>query len=328
MEPVSASLAAINLIMNQINSANSQTAALSNLQFQKDQAREGNRMAQATRTDAYGNQQSYDPATNTWKTTLTPMQLAIQKAGESEQFRSLTEDAQRNRDLRKRQATMSEDAVKPYNDAVQQFTNMQPKSEGAINDQLQTLMLQANQDQGKEGQAGLLRQSLRLGRGGDIPSIIKSTDDKLGQGVSSTMLKALQGAHTQHQGDVQAHNSEFLPVIQQLQKTIDDGGGSAAQRFSDVPAQMANMENNQASGMLNALSNGASAINNANRSVITSTSKNLDFAPMIKALSAYSKKGTDDSGEAKTDFTQIPKILEDLKYGRPDIYGSDSNFSF
>lgn len=324
MDPiVTPMLAALGLLNSFMGQSSANSLAQSNLQYQKQRDQEAQHMSQAARTDSYGNKQYYDPATNTWKTELTPMQKAIQTAGETEQYRGMTEDAQRNRDLRKRQATMSEDAVVPYNDAVERFTNLQPKSEQSINDRLQTLMIQADADRGKTNQADLIKQSLRMGKGANIPAIVKSTDDNLGASGSSAMLRAAEGARTQHQGDVQAHNSEFLPVIGKFQEIINNGGGGAAQRFSDVPAQMAAMQGNQASGMLQALTSGSSALNNASRTATAAAGKQVDFNPLIKALGAYGKGSEDrwDKAPKKVDYSTVPDYLGDIEYGRRDSQG-------
>src|SRR6185369_16088097 len=105
------------------NMMNSSSIAAQNLAFQRQQAQKQERLSEATRTDSYGNKQYYDPATNTWKTQLSPMQQAIQDAGQTEQYLSLTEDGQRNRQPRKRQADAAENAVSPFNEAVQEYLN-------------------------------------------------------------------------------------------------------------------------------------------------------------------------------------------------------------
>lgn len=311
MEPVSALLAAIGLAMNASGQAAGSSAAAQNLQFQKEQGRKQERLSEATRTDALGNKQYYDPATNSWKTELTPMQSAITKAGETEQLRSLTEDAQRNRQLRERQQVRSEQAAAPYNEAVQHYIHDRPRSEGAINDELQTLMLQANQDKGKEGQAILTRQAARLGRGGDIPGIVKATDDRLGSTMSDAILKARQGAMTEHASRVQQHDQTFLPEIAQWAKLIDDGGGSASQRFSNVPEQLNAIQGQQQSGMLSAIQAANSGVNNASRNLVTAEQKTIDFNPLIKALAANKLKTnkTDDTTNPDTSYDGISKYI-------------------
>ena len=84
---------------------------LENLRWQKQQGERQFKLASAGRTDAYGNKQKYDELLNEWKLNMTPTQNKIVKAGESEQLRSLTEDAARNRMIRVRQALRGDHAA-------------------------------------------------------------------------------------------------------------------------------------------------------------------------------------------------------------------------
>jgi hypothetical protein len=74
--------------------------AWANLNFQKQQGAKQFRLSTAGRSDAYGDEQVYDPATNTWKINLSPTQNQIINAGQREQLQSLTHDAVNNRILR------------------------------------------------------------------------------------------------------------------------------------------------------------------------------------------------------------------------------------
>ena len=130
-----------------------------NLSFQKQQAANQERQAGATKVDANGNKTVYDPATNTWKVELTPLQQAIQDASQSEQLKTVTTDAARKRQLADRQQQYSEDAGTPYNTAIQNYINNQPKSEAAIGNDLETLGIQANQSGAKSNQADLVKQA-------------------------------------------------------------------------------------------------------------------------------------------------------------------------
>ena len=82
MEPFSLALGGVQALLSLQNMMNSSSIAAQNLAFQRQQAQKQERLSEATRTDSYGNKQYYDPATNTWKTQLSPMQQAIQDAGQ------------------------------------------------------------------------------------------------------------------------------------------------------------------------------------------------------------------------------------------------------
>lgn len=293
-------LGAIGLILNEQNSLNAQGTAADNLAYQKSQGENTTRMSQATKVDAYGNKQIYNPVTNTWEEELTPMQKAIQQAGESEQYKTLTQDAQRKRELAQRQEGYSQDAGAPYNAAVQGYKFDQPKSEDAINNDIQTLMINAKQNAGKENQGMLSREALRLGRGADIPALIKATNDNIGASTPSVMLNARQQALQEHQGRVSAHDQQYLPEIAAFKQIIDSGGGGASARFSDLPGQVSAAQQNSSNAMLSALSNANSGISSAAKSLSATQGKTQDFSGLIKALAANKTKGgsTDTTGNS------------------------------
>jgi hypothetical protein len=312
MEPFSLALGGVQALMSLQNMMNSSSIAAQNLAFQRQQAQKQEHLSQATRTDSYGNKQYYDAASNTWKTELSPMQQAIQDAGQTEQYRGLTEDAQRNRQSRKRQADASETAVSPFNQAVQEYMNNPVQSEGSIRNDLSTLGALSAQDQAKGNQGTLIKEALRMGRGGDIQSIIKGVDDASGKAISGNLLNARQQALQEHTSRESARNNAYLPAIQQWQSLINGGGGSAPIRFSDTNQQLANMQNNQASGMLQALQGANSNINSASQSATTAAGKTPDFSGLIKALSANSKtQAKDPYGVNKMSDTDFERYIID-----------------
>lgn len=292
MEPFSLALGGVQALMSLQNMMNSSSLASQNLAFQRQQADKQERLSQATRVDAYGNKQYYDPASNTWKTQLSPMQQAIQDAGQTEQYRSLTEDAQRNRQARKRQSDAASDAVSPFNQAVTEYLNNPVQSEGSIRNDLSTLGALAGQDQAKTNQGALIMQALRLGRGGDIPSIIKGVDDASGKGISTNLLNARQQALQEHSARETQRNNAYLPAIQQWQSLINNGGGGAALNTQSQSQALDNMQSQQASGMLQALQSANSNINSAASTATTASGKTPDFSGLIKALSANTKAQT------------------------------------
>lgn len=322
MEPFSLALGGVQALLSLQNMMNSSSIASQNLAFQRQQAAKQERLSQATRTDSYGNKQYYDPATNTWKTELSPMQQAIQDAGQTEQYRSLTEDAQRNRQSRKRQADAAESSVSPFNQAVQEYLNNPTQSEGSIRNELSTLGALATRDQAKTNQGELIKQALRLGRGGDISSIIKNVDDASGKAVSSNLLNARQQALQEYNTRETQRNNAYLPAIQQWQALINNGGGSAPTRFSDTNAQLLGVQNNQASAMLQALQAGNSGINSAASTATSAAAKGPDFSGLIKALAANTKaRNADPYGVKRMSDDEFERYIID------DGSGSYSNNS-
>lgn len=276
--------------------ADAQQVAWANLMFQKQQAAEQQRFASAARSDAYGNKTSYNDILNEWKTILTPVQNQIMKAGEQEQLRSVTEDAQRNRRQKERAEQTALLAGDEFGKALAGFKYDQPKSELATRDDLEKLLIGSDQEQRKENQALVGRQALRMGKGADYAKIIKATDDAMGQNLPDLMVKAYDQARTQHGQDVAQHSQQYLPELQNWEQLMAQGGGDAALRFSNAPQEINAIQGNMANAIQSAMQSGASGINSAYNSVATAVGKSPDLS---KIAGGFNKMAAIDAYNAK-----------------------------
>jgi hypothetical protein len=246
--------------------SSSQEAAqiqLMNLRFQQRMADEQMRMSQATRTDAYGNQQRYNSATNTWETILTPTQKGIVGAGEQEQLKRLTEDAIRNRQILEEERQRGLQAVPDYNKALAGLRYDQAPSRAADEDKLATLLSLQSQDQIGGDKAAVGRTLIRQGRGSEYASLLKAADDAQGQNIGGILAKSYEASIPQFQQDVQARTAHYLPLLQEAQKTMEGGMSSAPTPFSTVPAELNALESQQASLMQSAAQSGAAGVGSA-----------------------------------------------------------------
>jgi len=132
--------------LGMLSSQNAAEVSLANLMYQRQAADQANRLATATRTDAYGNQMRYNPATNSWETILTPTQKGIVGAQEQEQLRSLTEDATRNRQLLEEARQRGFQAAPDYAKALAGFRYDEAPSRAADEDKLASLLSLQNQE--------------------------------------------------------------------------------------------------------------------------------------------------------------------------------------
>jgi hypothetical protein len=236
---------------------------LMNLRFQQQMARQQQRMASATRTDAYGNTQRYNQATNTWETDLTPTQRSIVGAGEQQQLKQLTEDATRNRLILEEQRQRGLEAIPDYQKALAGFRYDQAPSRAADEDKLFSLMSLANQDAVGGDRQAIGRTLLRQGRGADYATFIKSMDDAQGQNIGANLTKAYQESIPQYAQDVQQRQQHYLPLLDQLQKTMAGGMSSAPNPYSTVPQELNAIEGQQAQAIQSAMASGASAVGSA-----------------------------------------------------------------
>lgn len=271
-------------IASQSSHQNLQTALQwMNLQWQKEQARRQERFSMATRSDAYGNQQKYDELMNEWKQILTPTQNQILKAGEKEQLLSLTEDATRNRDIKRAQADRGKEAGKDYNRALAGYRFDQPKGEASIRDNLNAIMGSGEEAGQKGQQAASIRQALRSGRGALLPNIVKSADDSVGQGLADRLLKARQQGVQEAATRLQAHDARYIPELQTFSQLMDAGGGAPI-KYSDLPQAMAGQQSEQARAIQAALQATASNVGGAYNALAAAAGKSPDFGAAARGF--------------------------------------------
>lgn len=273
--------------------------AWSGLNFQKQNADKNFRLGTSTRTDAYGNKQRYNDATNEWETLLTPTQNQVVKAGEHEQLLSLTEDANRNRDIRRNAYQRALDAVPQYKAAIAGYKYDQPPTEAAIRSQILDALTQGSQEVVNANKGNLTTQALRLGRGGDIPAIIKASNDDLGSKLGNSIAQSRQAAFQEHGQRQQQHDQQYLPEIQMWDKLVNESAPDAAVQFSNVPQQLGAMQGQQAGQISNALTSGASGIGGAYNQLGKALGASPDLSGIARSLSSGGGKRTasgQDSG--------------------------------
>lgn len=307
---------AIGSIISALAGSAAQNAGLQfdyqNLAFQKDNAKKQYGLATAARTDAYGNEQSFDQLLKKWNIKLTPTQEAILRAGEHEQKLSLTEDAQRNRELRRRQETRSLEADRDYNDARTGWRYDQPQSEGAIRGEQQLLLGLDREDRTRGNQAGLMRQAMRLGRGGDIPSIIKAIAQQGGAGMGGDLIKARTGALAESQAREAGHRQKYLPAMQQFAQVQDDIG-QAGQKYSTVPQEMGAQQSDMIQTILQSLTNESGQVGDAYKSIaarLASGGLNLDLGGLDSMFGGGGGGGAKGAASPSSSLA-TPSLVDD-----------------
>lgn len=292
MEMLGAITGLIGAGLSAANNAAAQNIQWANLQYQKQHDADMERFAGASRVDAYGNVQSYNPVTNKWEIVLTPTQKQITQAGEAEQLRSLTEDAARNRRQKERAEKTALQAGENFQQALAGYKYDQPASETATRDELERLLLTAGNQQAKDNQGIIARQALRMGKGADYARIIKETDDALGQKLPQTMLQAREQAIQERGNKVQQHQQQYLPEIQNWEQLMSQGGGDAGLRFSNTPQELQAMQGSMAGAIQSAMQAGGSAIGNAYSNLASTVGKPVDLSGVAKAFASGGKSSS------------------------------------
>lgn len=237
-------------------SKNATDVGAAGLGFQEQNAAQAQRLGTAGHTDAYGDTETYDPASNTWKTTLSPEQQAITNATQSEQLKSLNQDAARNRAIKTMQYNMAGQAGTDYNNALAGFRYDQPASQGAIQDKLMTLMTNADNASANSNESASARELLRQGRGGDLANLIKTVQDNKGKAVATDALNAYQGSLNEEGQLQQQHQSQYLPALQQAASTVAAAGGAPVDTSSIAPLLASGQQQDSAGALSSVLQSG------------------------------------------------------------------------
>lgn len=277
-----------------VASSNAAGTAAQGLGFQKEQAAQATRLGEAGHTDAYGDTQTYDPATNTWQTTLSPTQQAVTDAQQSEQLKSLNQDAARNRSIKETQFQAAQQAIPEYNAADAGYKYDQPASQKALADQINTLMTNANNNASSSNESMAARELLRQGRGGDLSNLIKTVQDNRGKALASDQLNSFTASQALEPQLQQQHQSKYLPAMQQAAGTIAAAGGAPVNTSSIVPA-LTQGSQQDAQQAIAALMGGNQAVGGAYGNLVTAQDKQVPNLTGIAAL----YKAMQPSGTAK-----------------------------
>jgi hypothetical protein len=254
-----------------------------NLQFQKDQARKTNRLATATRSDPFGNKFGYDELLNEFITKLTPTQQRITKAGEREQLLSLTEDAERDRQLKRDQARRAGEADEEFDTQLAGYRYDQPPSEGATQDELVRTMLLNRRKGLQEGTKVLGAQALRMGRGGDIQELLKGADQIFGQSLEETILKGKQAGREESRAARNAHESRYGRSLD-LFSNIAGRVNPSQVRFGDLPQRNDARQSEMLQALMKALQGGATNVGQAYSNAAGSAGLSPDFSGLASSL--------------------------------------------
>ena len=286
---------------------------LENLRWQKQQGERQFKLASAGRTDAYGNKQKYDELLNEWKLAMTPTQNKIVKAGESEQLRSLTEDAARNRKIRVRQAERGNQAAEDYTDTRAAYLYDKPKDELATRGELQSLLQGVSQGGTQKKMKDIGNTAIRQGRGAMLSQILAKGQHDSTNEWAENLLKARGQAAQETAGKLQQHEARYLPQLERLQQTMDMGG-DMPQRFSQEPQRLAAEQGQQAALIQQALASASQGVNAAQAQLTKATSEGgVDMKGLASLLGKFGgSPGTAFGGSGRVKYKEPDALVDNF----------------
>lgn len=301
------------------------------LNWQKQRARDQDRLSQASRTDMYGNTTGYDPILNKWGVTLSPDQTKLRDAGQKEQLLQLTEDAPAARAIKRTIQQRAKDAREPYLQASLGYQYDQPKSEEALRSELSTLMATNDMAKSKADQALIMRSAMRIGAGSRAADIIEATNAELGQNAPNRMLDARKQALQEHAQLLGQHENQWGTPMK-VWGDIMAGGGEMPNIGKSNQSQMIDsMINQQAGQMQSAAQAGTAGVSSAMAALAKAAGQSPSLAAAAAAFggkgagkggkAAAGASGFDDSASGGFDPTQggftsmAPSYFDDRSYG-------------
>jgi hypothetical protein len=204
-----------------INASRSQAAPQQNqaLQYEALQMEANNQQNQALvqalinqrgvagQTDSFGNQIQYDPATNTWRTTLGPLPLAAQTAAQQAAISRNTTDL-RAAQFANQQAALRASMAEPGADAAQRdLATFRPMTADALTGLLQQQATNAQQATFRPMIADTLRSFARTGTaaGPVLGQIGRDEAQNLRNSLIDAQIKGMTGV-----GDINTQREQML----------------------------------------------------------------------------------------------------------------------
>lgn len=329
-DPISGAITGGATLLDFFMKQKAQNLAESNLQSQRANALREYELATAGRTDAYGNKVAYDPASNTWRTILSPTQQALADAGQREDLLNLQVDQPQNRLIRAGEYQRGRQAGDAFNEAMQGYRYGPNPSEGAIRGEIAQLLSGAKADQAAQNAALLGRQALRIGRGGDIPGIVKATNDAVGSNLANTLLQARETALQEKGQREQQRSSKYLPALSEFAQ-LGSGGKSGAAPGFGAENLLSQVQGQSAGNVLNALAQGGQGVNTASIAA-TKSGQNLldlkDIGSLYSSLAGTSKGGTQRLSGDTTTPTYRASSTDTPDYSLPSGGGAGGGWFF
>lgn len=282
VDPISIGL----LVGQQVLNALGQKEKIKQLSAREDEQRnlaiQQALMASAPTKDAYGNVSYYDPQRG-WVTSLNPTVEAIVKAGQSEQLRSLTEDAARNREVRRRAVDRGREVGSAAQAALNRYSAGDRGEAGITGDIARLLALSKTGDKAGTVTGPLVRQ----GRGALLPQALRTTSNT--GNIGETLLQARsagRGEATQNEGRRRAGLEEASTLT-----NIANQGIAPIQEQTDIPNRLAKEQLYREGMQQKALAQGADNIGAASARTASAAGNPIDITGIAKLLAGGNSAG-------------------------------------
>ncbi len=259
-----------------------------NLYEQKRQARERERLAKATRSDAYGNKVVYKPGIG-FVTETTPLTSAILNAQQKEQLAQFRDDAPRIRAAAERTDKRAKQAGEVYDEQFNKYRYGNKKTEkeyvaeavreAAVN-------YKARNRKSRNGSGSLATLALRTGNSGQLPQLLAAArqQEQVGGTLAEAIAEAKRIGKQQFHAEKGAELQTTFGELNQLQATADKVTPTNF-NWNNENAALSGRQDNALSQLIQTNAQNSQAIGNAYNTVAQAAGKSPDFGILANSLS-------------------------------------------
>lgn len=252
--------------------------------------RERERLAKATRTDAFGNRIVYNAGTG-FEVELDPLTEAILNAQQKEQLASLREDAPRNRQAAERKDRRSRFADEAFEEDFARSRSRRQRSEKefeaeAIRD---ALLTRAFED--RDADNDLARLALRVPNSGSARSLIR--ESRRGRNDHENIAEAIVNAKRRGRGEFfavsNAEDNQERANLSFLNSIANDTAQSPVQ-FSNVGDRLSGQNDAALQQLIAVLGQNSQLGSQAFRELVGTLGNRVDFREFQQKLNDIEKQ--------------------------------------
>jgi len=291
-----------------------------NLYEQKRQAREREKLAKATRSDAYGNKVEYIPGQG-FVTKTTPTTKAILDAQQKEQLSQFRDDAPRVRQAAERMDRRSRQAGELYEEQFNKYRYGRKRSRAEFEAEAIRDAIAARQGRDKgndEGLNAISRLALRTGNQQALPGLLKAARGATNQSqtLSEAIANAKKQGRQQYHAETQAEQSTQLGELGSL-RSIADAVMQGNMNWNNENAALSGRQDNALSNLIQTNLANSNAVGNAYNTLGQAVGKSPNMGPLASSLSKISFGKGDRASSPQEQ--QLAELLLQQKLGSAQL---------
>lgn len=292
-----------------------------NLYEQRRQAREREKLAKSTRSDAYGNKVRYVPGVG-FVTETTPLTAALLNSQQKEQLAQFREDAPRTRDAAERLDRRAREAGEVFDEQFNRYRYGRRKSRQefeaeAVRDAIAARQGRKDNDS-SEFMNAISRAALRTGNSNALRRLTKLAKeaDAGEQTLSEAIAEAKRRGRQQYHAETQADQATTFGELGQL-RSIADAFVPANFNWNNQDAALSGRQDNALSNLIQTNVANSNAIGSAYNTVAQAAGRSPDLGDVIGSLNRIRFPNKEKEQSEKEKY--LAELLLDQRIGSAQL---------